>query len=279
MTTNEAVRTRYSDILEEGDDAVFLEMISDIEATLPRFAPSSALYVRLGRPPAGTVNSSERRHRAFLPTRIPLRNRSQAVTAAVVLAGAVGSMGATGFASATVRVVTAHLFSAPPPALHRAVWVGSLAIPLKGGCAPDPATSPVMAPDHRRIAEFGTAPADYSQSVAATFPPCTVSAPPPGAAPAPHQPPGLAWENVTDVSIIRYRGNAGTVSVTTARATDKGMSRGLYLGNADGALSDGTPRWVLGNEVRWVKDDLIVSVSGDTSIERLNALASDVVLR
>lgn len=277
MTTKDALRTRYSDILDEGDDGTVLAVLADLETALPPYLPSAAVYAQLDHASAPAGSWGKRPTPSLVTGWGSLRTRARAALVVGVLAAA--GLGTAGLANAAVGVVTTQLFGAPPPPRHPAVWVGSLAIPLQGGCAPHHVSAPVLPPNSLRVAQFQTVPADFSQSVAATFPPCTVSPPPPGAVPAPRQPANLAWENVTVISAVQYVGDAGTVTVTTARATAEGMSRGLYLGNADGLLSDGTPLWVLGHEVRWVKHGLIVNLSGDASIDRLNQLAGDIVVR
>jgi hypothetical protein len=281
MTTDQQLRSEYDDILEPEDDARSLRIVRGLQAAFPVRQPPAALHQRM----AETLERHARAGSAH-PVRLPkLRNRGRRRLSLAVLVLAVAGIGAgtSGLAAAAVNTVRTHLFSNPPPSPQAAVWVGSFAPPLWGGCAPHPTTSPVVAPDGRQFAQLGTVPDDLAGSVAATFPPCWPRPPRPGVT-LPRQPANLQWENITAISVVRYTGTAGQVEIDTGQATAEGMRRGLYLGNPAGTLADGTPVYDLvcsggcayRDNLRWLQDGLIVNLSGGMSVERLKQLASRV---
>jgi hypothetical protein len=153
-----------------------------------------------------------------------------------------------------------------------------------GRLRPHVASAPITAPDGRRIAQLDPIPQDLSGSVSAVFTPCEPNRPS-RIVPTPPVSP-YEWETVRILSIVLYKGGAGSVELITGQATSEGMRRGLYLGNPAGTLSDGTSVFDLactggcahGDNIRWLRDGLIVSLSGDMPVEQLKAIAWDVVL-
>lgn len=279
MRTEQDFRNRYADILEEDDDEIYLCIVSDLDSIyrsrcLPTTAQAQMVACLSRRSPRPKVHNSIR----LLNLNGVVRMR-RAVLAALIIAVAGVGVGTSGLAVAAVDAIQTHLFSAPPHSPQSAVWVGSLDTPLSGGCAPRRVTSPVTVPRGRQIAELEPIPNGFTASIGVTFPPCADHQPPPGAVPPPRQPASLTWENITIQGVVRYVGIAGTLRVVTARATDEGMRRGLYLGNPIGTLADGSSAFTLTGDVRWLKDGQIISVSGDMPVDRLKQIASDVVLK
>lgn len=167
---------------------------------------------------------------------------------------------------------------------NRPLLVGGLRIPPWGGCAPKPAAPPIKASGGRPVAQLAHLPAGFSRSVRVTLPPCSVSKRP-VRNPLPLPPSKEVGFSI--LSQIEYRGNAGTVVVLTARPSPAALRLRLNLGIPAGTLRNGRRVWNLRcagsscpwNDVRWMQSGLIVSVSGDLSVDRLKALAADVVLR
>ncbi len=167
--------------------------------------------------------------------------------------------------------------SSDPP-----LQVGPMLPPATPDCAPRPISSPINAPDGRPVAQLSRVPSTLSQSVAATFPPCAV----PRRAPSVPQAPESERISFRILTVVRYEGSEGTVFVSTVRPSPAALSQGLDLGNPAGTLPDGCPAWSIGvtgecaqNHVRWLKDGLIITVASDMSVDRLKALAADVVLK
>lgn len=167
---------------------------------------------------------------------------------------------------------------------NRPWLVGGLRIPPRGGCAPKPTTSPVRAPDGRAVAQLAQVPAILSRSVKVTLPPCMVSKRP-VRNPMPLPPSKEVSFRV--LSQVPYQGSAGVVVVLAARPSPAALRPGLDLGNPAGRLLGGRRVWNVHcaghgcplNDLRWMQRGLIVSISGDLSVNRLKALAADVVLR
>lgn len=160
--------------------------------------------------------------------------------------------------------------------------VGSMLPPNVPDCAPRILHSPITAPDGRVVARLSSVPSALSQSVAATFPPCAV----PSRAPSVPQAPAAERIAFQILSVIQYQGSEGAVFVTTARPSTAALGQGLDLGNPAGALPDGSSAWTIQvagdspqNHVRWLKDGLIITVAGDLPVDRLKALAANVVVK
>lgn len=168
---------------------------------------------------------------------------------------------------------------------NRPTLVGDLRIPTWGGCTPKTATSPIKAPDGRPVAQLARAPEAFSHSVRVTFTPCNVPKRLVRLPPESHQ------VGFRILSQVQYQGSAGTVVVLGARPTPAAARPGLNLGNPVGALPDGTRVWDLNcasgtlggapctNDLRWMHGKLIISVTGDLSVNRLKKLAVHVVLK
>lgn len=87
------------------------------------------------------------------------------------------------------------------------------------------------------------------------------------------------------LSSVRYEGIGSTVYVTLAQPTPAATQRGFGLGNESFQLPDGSTAWVIAgmptpqpNQVRWLKNGLIITVAGNVSVDQLKSLAADVVL-
>lgn len=78
---------------------------------------------------------------------------------------------------------------------------------------------------------------------------------------------------------VRYQGQGGQVQVTTFRPSAAAAERSLLLGNTTVKLPDGSAAWLDGNRVAFVRDGLIIAVSGNVGIDRLLTLAASVVVR
>ncbi len=78
---------------------------------------------------------------------------------------------------------------------------------------------------------------------------------------------------------VRYHGSVGQVQVATFRPSVAAAQQLLLLGNTTVRLTDGSAAWLHGNRVAFVKDGLIIAVSGDLGTTRLLALATSVVIR
>ena len=287
MTSERELRTRYDDILNEGDDATCVQIVADLESVYPTRRPPSALYAQLAtsREAHATAPSEGTRIRLPRPSMGRRQRRRLSFAALVIAIGAIG-MGTSGLAAAAIHTVQTHLFSNPPPSPQAAVWVGSMEIPMWGGCAPRTTAVPITAPDGRRFAQLDPVPSGLADSVSVVFTPCQPR--PPSHRPVPTLPPSpYAWESIRTLSVVRYQGSEGALEVITGQATAEGMRRGLYLGNPAGTLADGSRAFDLvcsggcahRDNIRWLKDGLIVSISGDMSVDRLKEIAANVTLK
>lgn len=154
--------------------------------------------------------------------------------------------------------------------------VGLMLLPDTPGCALRSATSPVHAPDSRPVAQLATIPSGLSQAVAVGFTPCSVPSSSPPAQPA---------ISVDILSEVRYTGSDGTLFVTAARPSAGAMSQGLYLGDSGRSLHDGSAVSTLTgsdaaspNQVRWLRDGLIITVAGSFPLDQLSNLADSVTV-
>lgn len=167
-----------------------------------------------------------------------------------------------------------------------AYFVGNIVPVFRTGCAPKPTGMSVRSPIGAPVAQFDQAPAGFSQSVGALFPPCSTA----GFDQARIQAlvksadPG----SLATVGIVEYTGTSGSLTVTTLRPDAAALSRGLFLGNPAGSLSDGTPFFTLEGSgdghpvamVRWFKDGVITDVaSTNATLAQLDAFANHVALK
>jgi hypothetical protein len=86
------------------------------------------------------------------------------------------------------------------------------------------------------------------------------------------------------VSVVEYRGSEGIVLVSTVQPSPAALRPGLNLGSPLGTLPDGTETFTMisgdfRHQIRWFRDGHIVAITSDLPLERLEALAADVVLR
>lgn len=162
-------------------------------------------------------------------------------------------------------------------------WLaGPLRVPSGSDC-PVRTTNPVIiAPDGRFVAQLRHVPASFARSIAVTLPPCGSK---PSTRPATNVP------ATTDVSFrvlsqIRYSGTAGTVVLLTIQPSRIALRPGLNLGNRIGNTHNGYALFDLpchggcpAHDVRWLRQGIVVSLSGNLSIRQLQVLAADVVVR
>jgi len=167
-----------------------------------------------------------------------------------------------------------------------AFFVGNTVPVFRTGCMPEPTGVSVHSPSGTAIAQFDRAPAGFSQSVTALFPPCSIA--------------GLDEARIQELvkraepgslataGIVEYSGTNGSVTVTTIRPDATALSRGLFLGDQAGTLPDGTSFFTLqglgdGHRVamvRWFKDGVITDVvSTNASLGQLEAFAAHVELK
>lgn len=123
-------------------------------------------------------------------------------------------------------------------------------------------------------------PADLSQSAGVVYTPCSV--------PVRANPPVTPDANVAGISFhiisgARYVGTAGTVYTAVDIPSAGALSRGLNLGSPAGTLPDGTPLYVLNTAesspstmVQWMHGGMVITVAGDLSPARLEALADSI---
>lgn len=161
--------------------------------------------------------------------------------------------------------------------------VSSMFPPQVADCPLPVSSGDIKAEDGRTVAQLASAPPNLSQSVAATFPPCAATGP---SAQAPVQAADVAGLSFRILSVVRYQGSTDAVLVSAARPSTAALGRKLILGTAtEGTLPDQSTTWALSglqpaNQVRWMKDGLIITVASDTlSLDQLQALASTVVVR
>lgn len=131
----------------------------------------------------------------------------------------------------------------------------------------------ITAQDGRPVAQFLHTPPGLANAVSAEIPnnvPVAVSV--------------VAWQIL---SSIRYQGGAHTVYVTTARPSAAAAPPGsiMTLGNASFQLPDGSTAWTKGglvdtmpNEVRWLRNGLIITVGGNLTVDELKTLAAQVTV-
>ena len=78
---------------------------------------------------------------------------------------------------------------------------------------------------------------------------------------------------------VRYKGIGGQVQVTTIQPSAAAATRPLLLGNTSVKLPDGSVAWLDKDRVAFVRNGLIIAVSGDITVEGILAMAADVVVR
>lgn len=152
---------------------------------------------------------------------------------------------------------------APPPAL----------LPPNGAVSYRSISSgvPITAPDNRPVAALSRVPATLSQSTGFVFP---------GSA---HPVDTGSRPSYQVLSVVRYSGEGGTLSISTSRPSASAL-QGLQLGNSSIQLPDGTVAWIApsgpsGVQMRWLKQGLIVTLTGSLPSSELKRLAPDVVVR
>lgn len=141
-------------------------------------------------------------------------------------------------------------------------------------------TTAVTAPDGRVVARLASPPQSLSSTITAEFPPCSSDVNTSGVSP----PSGAADLSFTVLSQVEYQGSGGAITLVTASPSSAALSHALYLGNADGTLSDGTPLWTSsgaqsGNpttNLSWFIHGVIVSMSGNLPLAQLESLAQSV---
>jgi len=178
-----------------------------------------------------------------------------------VLGGGAGLL-REGFHNSAVSAQTAPLGPIVPP---------QLVLPGQDGYTQQALGSKVTRVDGQEIAQFQSLPVGLNQTESRNLP--TDSAPPSSS---------IAFQVV---SSIRYGGNGSTVTVTTAKATPAALQRGLILGAAPISLANGSQAWTATgiptdspNQVVFLKKNLIITVTGGIPLDKLEGLASIVVL-
>ncbi len=184
-----------------------------------------------------------------------------------------------------------HRVSDASPASHSNTSVPPLTVPLMlvpGSVqyAPLTAYTPIVSPHGELVAQLGPMPQDLAQSVGGVFPSSDAPVNAPRRAPSTPRSPDLVGINFAIVSVIRYEGSGGTVYVSTGRPSAAALSRELGLGSQSYRLPNGSTAWTTQsmdpaslNQVRWLDKGRVITVAGSLSLDRLEAIAADVVVR
>lgn len=150
---------------------------------------------------------------------------------------------------------------------------------------PDCTFRPLTAlhPQGAVAAVLNQVPADLSQSAGVEYTPCSV---PVRANPQTAPDPNVAGISFHIISATRYVGSAGTVYTTVDVPSAGARARGLNLGSPANTLSDGTQLYVLtatdsspSTMVQWTHGGMVITVAGDLSPARLEALANGVTVK
>lgn len=136
-----------------------------------------------------------------------------------------------------------------------------------------PADSAVASPDGRAVAQLVSRVAGFSRSISVDFPEI-----------GPVDPKEVSFAVLAS---IRYDGDEGALLITTAKPSDKASTLSMSLGNKQITLANGREAWVYSNptdkefpnRVVFTERNLIVTLTGSVSSERLQELASSVAVK
>lgn len=163
----------------------------------------------------------------------------------------------------------------PGPAAH---FVGSGLPPAGGDCTFRSSRIGSSAPDGSSFGRLNRVLAGLSDFIGALFPPCNV--------PRVQIPSDPLSPTMRVVTVMQYRGSDGTLDVATLRPNDAALRQGMYLGQAAGALPDGTRMYALQGRgdgmplsmLRWSERGIVIDLeSEDLPLSALKLAALDVV--
>jgi hypothetical protein len=135
-----------------------------------------------------------------------------------------------------------------------------------------PADGEILAPDERPVAQIADPPKEIAGSTYVDFPDTA----------------NIVEEDVGYVILanITYSGEKGTVAVSTSRPTLAASALPVALGDQEIKLSDGTTAWLtmqgsgdLPNRVVFVRDNIIITIAGNLSVDEILSLAEQIAIK
>jgi len=137
--------------------------------------------------------------------------------------------------------------------------------------SPQRSGTTITGPDKRPVAQLAKPPADLAASLEAFLPLI--------------QPlnPGISAHTI--LASVRYTGSGHILIVTTSRRSAASAQQAELLGTQTIFLTNGTKAWATAglpfktpNEVVFLHGDLIITIAGDLSVDKLQQLAGDITI-